>query len=141
MEADRLWDIARKLGSEGTDVPLILSIYLQARDVDGSLACTVRDTEPGDPVYVYDPVTGEAPSGFEGPGVAVMAVGNLPCELPREASETFSEALLPFVPGLARADLAGDLETAGLPDPIRRSVILWRGGFAPEFSYMSEYLQ
>jgi alpha-aminoadipic semialdehyde synthase len=110
-------------------------------DVDGSLACTVRDTEPGDPVYVYDPATGEAPSGFEGPGLAVMAVGNLPCELPREASETFSEALLPFVPAMAAADLAGDLATAGLPDPIRRSVILWRGDFAPEFSYMSEFLK
>jgi alpha-aminoadipic semialdehyde synthase len=110
-------------------------------DVDGSLACTVRDTEPGDPVYVYDPATGAAPSGFEGPGLAVMAVGNLPCELPREASETFSEALLPFVAGLARADLTGDLVTAGLPDPIKRSVILWRGDFAPEFSYMSEFLK
>jgi alanine dehydrogenase len=110
-------------------------------DVDGSLACTVRDTEPGDPVYVYDPATGAAPSGFEGPGLAVMAVGNLPCELPREASETFSEALLPFVPALARADLTGELEAAGLPDPIRRSVVLWRGHFAPGFDYMSEFLK
>ncbi len=92
-------------------------------------------------MYVYDPATREAPSGFEGPGLAVMAVGNLPCELPREASETFSEALLPFVPALAQADLAGDLETAGLPDPIKRSVILWRGDFVPEFSYMSEFLR
>jgi alpha-aminoadipic semialdehyde synthase len=110
-------------------------------DVDGSLACTVRDTEPGDPVYVYDPATREASSGFEGPGLAVMAVGNLPCELPREASESFSEALLPFVPALARADLDGELDKAGLPDPIRRSVILWRGDFAPEFRHLSEFLK
>jgi alpha-aminoadipic semialdehyde synthase len=110
-------------------------------DVDGSLACTVRDTEPGDPVYVYDPVTRAATSGFEGPGLAVMAVGNLPCELPREASETFSEAVAPFIPALAHANLDGDLEKAGLPDPIRRSVVLWRGDFAPEFNYMSEFLR
>jgi hypothetical protein len=68
-------------------------------------------------------------------------VGNLPCELPREASEMFSEALLPFVPAMARADLKGGLETAGLPDPIRRSVILWRGEFAPDFTYLSEFLK
>jgi alpha-aminoadipic semialdehyde synthase len=125
----------------GPQPPRLLVVGDITCDVDGSLACTVRDTEPGDPVYVYDPATGEAPSGFEGPGVTVMAVGNLPCELPREASETFSEALLPFVPALARADLTGDLEMAGLPDPIKRSVILWRGDFAPEFSYMSEFLK
>ena len=125
----------------GSERPRLLVVGDITCDIDGSLACTVRDTEPGDPVYVYDPATGEAPSGFEGPGLAVMAVGNLPCELPREASETFSEALLPFVPALARADLTEDLETAGLPDPIKRSVILWRGDFAPEFSYMSEFLK
>jgi alpha-aminoadipic semialdehyde synthase len=125
----------------GPERPRLLVVGDITCDVDGSLACTVKDTEPGDPVYVYDPVTRAAASGFEGRGLAVMAVGNLPCELPREASETFSEALLPFVPGMARADLEGALEAAGLPDPIRRSVILWRGDFAPEFGYMSEFLR
>jgi alpha-aminoadipic semialdehyde synthase len=110
-------------------------------DVDGSLACTVRDTNPGDPVYVYDPATGAAPSGFEGPGLAVMAVGNLPCELPREASLAFSTALMPFVPALAGADLGAPLGRAGLPGPIERSVILWRGEFAPRFEYMRGFLQ
>jgi hypothetical protein len=125
----------------GPERPRLLAVGDITCDVDGSLACTVRDTEPGDPVYVYDPVTRAATSGFEGPGLAVMAVGNLPCELPREASETFSEALAPFIPALALADLEGELEKAGLPDPIRRSVVLWRGDFAPEFSYMSEFLR
>jgi alpha-aminoadipic semialdehyde synthase len=125
----------------GPERPRLLAVGDITCDVDGSLACTVRDTEPGDPVYVYDPVTRAATSGFEGPGLAVMAVGNLPCELPREASETFSEALAPFIPALAHANLEGDLEKTGLPDPIRRSVILWRGDFAPEFNYMNEFLR
>jgi alpha-aminoadipic semialdehyde synthase len=109
-------------------------------DVDGSLACTVRDTEPGDPVYVYDPDTREAPSGFTGPGLAVMAVGNLPCELPREASETFSEALTPFVPALARADLGAAFDAAELPAPIRRATILWRGELTPDWRHLAEHL-
>jgi alpha-aminoadipic semialdehyde synthase len=125
----------------GREAPRLLVVGDITCDVDGSLACTVRDTEPGDPVYIYDPATRGVTSGFEGPGLAVMAVSNLPCELPREASETFSEALLPFIPGLARADLAGSLDAAGLPDPLRRAVILWRGEFAPEFRYMSEFLK
>ena len=45
------------------------------------------------------------------------------------------------MPALARASLSGDLESAGLPDPLRRSVILWRGDFAPDFTYMSEFLK
>ncbi|MBW2277306.1 MAG: hypothetical protein JRF63_07430, partial [Deltaproteobacteria bacterium] len=110
-------------------------------DVDGSLACTVRDTEPGDPVYVYNPPTREAPSGFDGPGLAVMAVGNLPAELPREASLTFSEALTPFMPALAAADLKAPFDAAELPDPIRNSTILWQGRFTPDYEYMSEFLR
>jgi alpha-aminoadipic semialdehyde synthase len=135
-DADQLRDLV-----SGAERPRLLVVGDITCDVDGSLACTVRDTEPGDPVYVYDPSTRAATSGFEGPGLAVMAVGNLPCELPREASETFSEALVPFVPALARADLSASLDAAGLPDPIRRSVILWRGDFAPEFRYMGDFLK
>jgi alpha-aminoadipic semialdehyde synthase len=124
----------------GPDRPRLTVVGDITCDVDGSLACTVRDTEPGDPVYVYDPATGEAPSGFEGPGLAVMAVGNLPCELPREASITFSEALKPFIPALAAVDLESGFEEADLPGPIRRSVILWRGEFTPDYLYMKDFL-
>jgi alpha-aminoadipic semialdehyde synthase len=125
----------------GPTPPKLLVVGDITCDVDGSLACTVRDTEPGDPVYVYDPSTREATSGFAGRGLAVMAVGNLPCELPREATETFSEALLPFIPELSRADLEAPFETVALPDPIRRSVILWRGRFTPAFAQMEAFLR
>lgn len=110
-------------------------------DVDGSLACTVRDTDPGDPVYIYDPETRKAVSGFEGPGLAVMAVGSLPCELPRESSRAFSKALKPYIPAMAAADLSGSFETVELPDPIHRSVILWRGQFTPRYEYMKDFLR
>ncbi len=111
-------------------------------DVDGSLACTVRDTEPGDPCYVYDPETRAAPSGFDGPGLSVMAIGNLPCELPVSASETFSTALSPFIGAMAAADWDEPLfDKVALPKPIRRSVILWRGDFTPNYEYMAEYLR
>lgn len=124
----------------GPERPRLVVVGDLTCDVDGSLACTVRDTEPGDPVYVYDPETGRATSGFEGPGLAVLAVGNLPCELPREASAAFSSALRPFIPALARVDLTVPFKEADLPDPLRRSVILWQGEFAPDFAYMYDVL-
>jgi alpha-aminoadipic semialdehyde synthase len=125
----------------GARPPRLIVVGDISCDVDGSLACTVRDTHSGDPVFVYDPATGAAPSGFAGPGLAVMAVGNLPCELPMEASAAFSEMLAPFVPGLARADLSGPFEKSGLPPELAASVILWHGDFVPEFQYMRKFLR
>jgi len=121
--------------------PRLLTVGDITCDVDGSLACTVRDTTSGDPVYVYHPETREAPSGFAGPGLAVMAVSNLPCELPRESSIAFSQALMPFMPAVARAKLGGDFAAAELPEPIRRSVILWHGVLTPDYRYMQEFLR
>ncbi len=124
------------------DPPRLLAVGDIACDVDGSLACTVRATDPGDPSYIYNAATREALSGFDGSGLAVMAVSNLPCELPREASVMFSHALTPYIPDIALADLAEtDFEKVSLPEPIKRSVILWHGEFTPEYKYMQDFLR
>ncbi|MCH8146586.1 MAG: hypothetical protein IH987_01120, partial [Planctomycetes bacterium] len=47
-------------------------------DIDGSLACTIRTTDPGNPVYVYDPQDGTATDGIEGDGPVVLAIDFLP---------------------------------------------------------------
>ncbi len=135
-DADQLREIF-----SGDTPPRLLVVGDITCDVDGSLACTMRDTEPGDPVYIYNPETRDASSGFDGPGLAVMAVGNLPTELPREASKVFSEALTPFIPALAEVNFNGSFDEARLPDPIRRAVILWCGEFTPDFQYMQEFLR
>jgi alpha-aminoadipic semialdehyde synthase len=71
-----------------------------------------------------------------------MAIGNLSCELPVSASETFSTALSPFIGAMAAADWDEPLfDKVALPKPIRRSVILWRGDFTPNYEYMAEYLR
>jgi alpha-aminoadipic semialdehyde synthase len=137
-DEERLRDLFSVAGSS----PRLLVVGDITCDIDGALACTVRDTEPGDPCYVYDPETRVAPSGFEGPGLAVMAIGNLPCELPSAASEVFSTALTPFVGQMALADWGeSDFSKIELPEPIKRSVILWHGGFTPAYKYMEEYLR
>jgi alpha-aminoadipic semialdehyde synthase len=126
----------------GGERPRLLVVGDITCDVDGSLACTVRDTDPGDPSYVYDPHTRAAVSGFEGPGLAVMAVGNLPCELPREASETFSDALMPYMKQMAAVNWhSSDFSEVSLPEPIKRSVLLWRGQFTPGYEYMADFLK
>lgn len=110
-------------------------------DVEGSVECTVHATNPGNPVFVYDPMTGKATDGFEGRGVVVMAVDNLPAEISLESSLAFSQALKPFVPSIARADFSGELAHCSLPASVERAVILYRGEFTSDYQYMKKFIR
>ena len=127
------------LKSWGEDRRLLLVGDISC-DIDGAVACTVKATTPGEPAYVYEPATGAVRDGVEGPGLAMMTTDCLPCELPRESTESFTAALLPFVAATAKADLAGSFEAATLPGPMRRAVILWRGELTPDFAYLKDAL-
>ncbi|MHC5080716.1 MAG: bifunctional lysine ketoglutarate reductase /saccharopine dehydrogenase family protein [Planctomycetota bacterium] len=107
-------------------------------DLEGSIEATVRCTNPGNPVFVFDPLTEETRDGVEGRGPVILAVDNLPAELPREASMDFSRALRVFIPPLARADLSR--EDHGLPGPLRRALIVRDGALTPEFAYLKSPL-
>jgi alpha-aminoadipic semialdehyde synthase len=69
-----------------------------------------------------------------------MAVDNLPCELPFDASREFGVALMPFVPVLARTDFGKPLEKLDLPGPIERALILHRGRLTPEYEYIEKFV-
>ena len=109
-------------------------------DVEGAIECTVRSTEPGEPVYVYNPETGETTDGVSGPGVVIMAVDILPSELPREASNDFSAVLKKFVPAIVRADYTVPFDSLDLPPEIKRAVIAYQGALTPSYSYLEQYL-
>ncbi|MEJ2209982.1 MAG: bifunctional lysine ketoglutarate reductase /saccharopine dehydrogenase family protein [Anaerolineae bacterium] len=109
-------------------------------DVEGAIEATVKATEPGDPLYVYDPRDGSVADGHEGRGVVIMAVDILPSELPREASADFSRVLKPYIPALARCDLAAPLQDLDLPPEIKRAVIAHQGHLAPDYEYIHQYL-
>lgn len=110
-------------------------------DVEGSIECTVHSTSPDNPVFVYDPIEEKANDGIRERGVVVMAVDNLPAELPLESSIFFSHALNLFVPAIAHADFSGSIENCHLPDPIMKAVILYKGKFTPDYEYMKEYIK
>ena len=67
-------------------------------DINGAIEFTEKTTTPGNPVYVYNPIRRDIIDGLQGSGVVVLAVDNLPCELPRESSTEFSNILLDFIP-------------------------------------------
>ncbi len=110
-------------------------------DVEGSIECTLKATNPGNPVFIYDPLEEKIMDGYEGRGVVVMAVDNLPAELPLESSIFFSQALKPYVPAIAQADYTGEFADCSLPAPIKKAVILYHGDFTPDYQYMKDFIK
>jgi alanine dehydrogenase len=125
---------------QGKEVPRLRVIGDISCDVEGAIECTIKSTEPDDPIYVYNPLTGQASDGHTGPGVVVMAVDILPSELPREASTDFSRVLSPFIPALARCDFTAPFEECNLPPEIKRAVVAYQGRLTPNYGYIQEFL-
>ncbi len=109
-------------------------------DVEGAIECTVKATEPDNPVFVYNPATGQVIDGVEGFGPVIMAVEILPSELPRESSTYFSGVLKEYLPAIATADYTSDFEHLNLPREIKRAVIAHRGRLTSGFRYIEQYL-
>jgi len=111
-----------------------------ACDIDGAIEATVKATTPADPVFVYDVDRGPV-DGFEGNGPVVLAVDNLPAELPRESSQDFGDTLMPFVPALARCDWNRPFDVLELPPELERAIIAHRGALSPRFAHLERYLR
>jgi saccharopine dehydrogenase (NAD+, L-lysine-forming) len=110
-------------------------------DVEGAIECTVKSTEPGEPMYVYNPITHEVTDGHRGDGIVIMAVEILPSELPREASTDFSHVLKPFIPAIARCDYSLPFDKCDLPPEIKRAAIVYQGELTPAYEYIRQYLE
>lgn len=109
-------------------------------DIKGSIEFTKKCTDSGDPVFVYDPAADEISMGYKGNGIVVLAVDNLPCELPIDSSSVFSSSLLPFIPDIVKTDFSVKYRKLKLRPEIKRALILQEGELTPDFEYMKEYL-
>jgi alpha-aminoadipic semialdehyde synthase len=109
-------------------------------DPNGSIEFS-KETWIDDPVYIYNPSTEKIIDGFEGKGIAVMAVTNLPCEFSADASNQFSENLKLLLKPIVSADYKGNLSESKLPDEIKRATILWKGSFTKNYSYMKKFIR
>lgn len=78
----------RKMWAQGRQ-PKLRVIGDISCDPNGSVQCTVKATDPGDPVYVYEPATGRIVDGVAGHGPVMMAVDILPAEIPRGGLDPF----------------------------------------------------
>ena len=108
-------------------------------DIEGSVECNLKWTQPDNPIYVYDPFEDKAIDGYEGTGPVILAVDNLPCEISKEASIYFSQVLKPFIPKIAKTDFSVDFDRCILPPPIKNAVIAYHGELAPNYRYIQKY--
>ena len=101
-------------------------------DIDGPVASTIRSSTIEDPIYGYNPLT-EQEDDFMNEGViAVMAVDNLPCELPKDSSEDFGNDLITKV----FPDLFSNQDT----NVIENGTICKSGKLTDAFLYLEDYL-
>jgi saccharopine dehydrogenase (NAD+, L-lysine forming) len=109
-------------------------------DIGGAIEFTLDCTTPAEPAFVYLINEDRAKFGVKGEGPVIMAVDNLPCELPREASTSFGETLLEFIPALAKTDFKASFEDLDLPREIKDAIIVYRGELTKNFEYLNQYL-
>ena len=101
-------------------------------DVNGPIACTLRSSTIAEPLYGYLPNANKEVDVFHPAAIVVMAVDNLPCELPKDASEGFGEMFMDHViPAFFNNDKDGIL---------LRAKITEKGKLTPRFSYLQDYV-
>jgi alanine dehydrogenase len=103
-------------------------------DIDGPIPSTIRPSTIADPFYGYDPATGKEVNPFgKHRHVTVMAVDNLPGELPRNASSDFGSALIDKVyPSLFGEDTESMIE---------RATITRHGKLTERFGYLKDFAE
>jgi saccharopine dehydrogenase (NAD+, L-lysine forming) len=115
------------LGKPGFRIQTIADI---TDDLNGSVPCNLGDSTIADPVYGVDRITHQKTAAYLPGSVDVMAVGNLPNELPRDASRYFGEQLIKYV--------LEDIRKGG-SKLISHATIVEAGKLSPLYNYMKEY--
>lgn len=101
-------------------------------DIDGPVATTLRASTIAEPIYGYDPQKEIEIDFKHDNAIAVMAVDNLPCELPEDASEGFGHQFLQHViPAFFNADENGILERAKITE---------HGKLTKRFNYLQGFV-
>ena len=101
-------------------------------DINGSIPSTIRPSAIDSPFYDYNPFTGKEEKPFSGEqNLTVMAVDNLPNELPRNASADFSNTMKQAIIPAFIEDSGGDM--------IRRATIVEKGKLTKDFAFLKDF--
>lgn len=110
-------------------------------DIEGAIEFTLEATTPAEPAFTYLVKQDRIVNGISGEGPVVMAVDNLPSELPRESSTSFSASLLDYIPSLADADFTVRFDELDLPRELKDAVIVYQGSLTKNYEYLREHTE
>lgn len=96
-----------------------------------SIPCTLRASSIADPIYGYDPAKDKEIAPFQPQGIDIMAVDNLPNELPRDASKDFGEQLINYV---------WDELTQPDSQMVNEATIALNGALNQPYQYLQDYV-
>ena len=111
-----------------------------ACDINGSIEMTYKSTTSENPVFTYDPLKKVFTDGYKTPGISIMAVDNLPSELPRDSSVEFSSLIHDYVYQIAAHGAKDITRHAALPSEIRKAVVIEEGKLTKRFDYLRKFL-
>ncbi len=134
------WEALERLFN-GNEYPKLCAIADITCDVGGSVECNVKTTDSGNPAYMVNPLTREIKDGIDSEGIILLAVDNLPAELPADSSTFFSNLLKPFVPEILKTDFSQPFDKLTLPAEIKRAVIAHQGRLTPAFEYLEKFIK
>lgn len=101
-------------------------------DIDGPVASTIRASTIASPFYGYDAQNEKEVAFDVKDAITVMAVDNLPCELPKDASEGFGDMFLEnVIPAFFNSDERGIL---------KRAKMTHGGRLTERFNYLQNYI-
>jgi alanine dehydrogenase len=101
-------------------------------DVDGPIACTLKASTIAEPLFGYLPSEHKEVPYMHPGAVVVMSVDNLPCELPKDASEGFGEMFMRHViPAFFNGDKDGILARAKMTE---------NGKLTKRYEYLQDYV-
>lgn len=109
-------------------------------DINGSIEITYKATTPGNASYTYFTDDDKFKDDIHKDGITVMAVDNLPCEIPKDSSMEFSSTLRDYVYEIINADFNKSFNDLSLPYSIKKGLILHQGELTGEYLYLDNYL-
>ncbi|MFQ5952611.1 MAG: hypothetical protein ACE5JK_04300 [Candidatus Omnitrophota bacterium] len=110
-------------------------------DIGGSIEFTYKASAPDHPTYTYDPKKDAYKDGYKADGITVLAVDNLPAELPKDSSDSFSVLVRDYVYQLAAHGIKDVTNHIAIPREIRKAVVVQEGRLTKDYKYLRKHLK
>ena len=110
-------------------------------DIKGGIELTYKTTTQDNPTFTYEPKKKIFLDGYKHRGISILAIDNLPSELPRDASREFSGVIRDYVYQIAAHGVRNLTRHVAIPVEIRKAIITQGGKLNKDFEYMSKWVK